>query len=65
MPNVGANLSDKEVADVLTYIRNAWSNTGGPVAPEKVASVREEISGRGTTPWTAPELEEVKFKTDE
>ncbi len=65
MPNVGANLSDKEVADVLTYIRNAWSNTGGPVAPEKVASVREEISGRGTIPWTAPELEEVKFKTDE
>ncbi len=56
MEPVGASLTDDEVADLLTYIRNAWSNNGAPVDSDEVAKVREAIGDRGTK-WTAQELE--------
>ncbi len=34
-------LSDKEIADVLTYIRNSFSNDAPAVAPSDVKQVRE------------------------
>ena len=33
MPAFAARLSDDEVAAVLTYIRNAWSNRADPISP--------------------------------
>lgn len=33
-------LSDGEVADVLTYVRNSWGNTDRPVTEEEVKGVR-------------------------
>lgn len=39
-------LTDQRIADVLTYIRQEWGNTAGPVAPEGVAALRKEIAGR-------------------
>lgn len=51
-------LDDQQIADVLTYIRNAWGNKAPPVQPEQVASIRAETAGRNT-PWTAPELLQV------
>ncbi len=39
-------LNDQRIADVLTYIRQAWGNTSGPVAPEGVAALRKELAGR-------------------
>lgn len=36
----GFSLNDKEVSDVLNYIRNSWANKGEPVKPEEVKSVR-------------------------
>ncbi len=36
----GFDLSDKEVSDVLNYIRNSWDNNGEIVTPEEVKSVR-------------------------
>lgn len=36
-------LSDAKIADVLTYIRQEWGNTGGPVAPEGVGALRKEL----------------------
>ncbi|CAN5533646.1 hypothetical protein BH20VER1_BH20VER1_08520 [soil metagenome] len=39
-------LTDQRIADVLTYIRQAWGNTSGPVAPEGIAALRKEIAGR-------------------
>jgi mono/diheme cytochrome c family protein len=51
----GAELSDAEVAAVLTFERSHWGNAGGAVTPAQVAAVRAAIASR-TTPWTAPEL---------
>ena len=38
-------LTDAKIADVLTYIRQEWGNTAGPVAPEGIAALRKEIAG--------------------
>jgi mono/diheme cytochrome c family protein len=55
----GVPMSDDEVAAVLTYVRNSWSNSAGPVTAAEVAAVRAETASR-TTPWTAAELDAVK-----
>ena len=38
-------LTDAKIADVLTYIRQEWGNTAGPVAPEGIAALRKEVAG--------------------
>jgi nitrite reductase (NO-forming) len=43
MPPVPIN--DQQVADVLTYIRNSWGNSGSPVTVDEVRRVRAELSG--------------------
>ncbi|MEO8045220.1 MAG: cytochrome c [Spartobacteria bacterium] len=48
-------LNDQKIADVLTYIRQEWGNTGGPVAPEGIAELRKELGGRAES-YTEPEL---------
>jgi mono/diheme cytochrome c family protein len=55
MPAFGARLSDEQVGAVLTYIRNSWGNSAGPIPAESVAATRKAIEGR-TAPWTAAEL---------
>jgi glucose/arabinose dehydrogenase/mono/diheme cytochrome c family protein len=35
-----AFLSDKQIADVLTFVRNSWGNSYEPVKPDEVAKVR-------------------------
>jgi mono/diheme cytochrome c family protein len=54
MPAQGAQLNDKEIADALTYVRNAWGNTAAPVTVEAVAGVRAQV--QRPTPWTWDEL---------
>ena len=41
MPPV-VQLTDDQVANVLTYVRNSWRNTGEAVAPDEVRLVRED-----------------------
>lgn len=36
----GFPLNDKEVSDVLNYIRNSWTNQGDMINPEEVKAVR-------------------------
>jgi mono/diheme cytochrome c family protein len=55
MPNMGAGLSDQDLADLLSFVRSAWSNKSGPVTVDDVKKVRGEIGGR-TDQWTEPEL---------
>jgi mono/diheme cytochrome c family protein len=43
MPAFGWNLSDQEIADVLTYVRNAWGNAAQPVQPADVAKLRDRL----------------------
>jgi mono/diheme cytochrome c family protein len=40
MPAYGKDLSDQEIADVATYIRNSWGNSASAVTPEQVAAAR-------------------------
>lgn len=35
-------LNDKQIADILTYIRTTWGNKASPVKPEEVAAVRKQ-----------------------
>jgi putative heme-binding domain-containing protein len=48
-------LDDKEIAAVLTYVRNSWSNRAKPIDAAKVASVREETRENATF-WYAANL---------
>jgi cytochrome c oxidase subunit 2 len=42
MPAFAATLSDRQVAAVATYIRNAWDNAHGVVVAADVKAVRDE-----------------------
>lgn len=39
-------LNDEDLAAVLTYVKNSWSNKSGVITPEQVAKVREEVKGQ-------------------
>lgn len=45
MPSYGWQLSDDQIAAVLTYIRNSWGAAAPPVKPEDVKSVRSGGEG--------------------
>jgi nitrite reductase (NO-forming) len=42
MPPQEAVLTDQQVADVMTYITNAWGNSGDAVTAEQVKAVRNQ-----------------------
>jgi mono/diheme cytochrome c family protein len=42
MPAFGWKLSDEDIADLTTYIRNAWGNQASTVAASQVAKIRKE-----------------------
>jgi mono/diheme cytochrome c family protein len=44
MPSFAWNLSDADVANVLTYIRNSWGNAASPVDPGNVREMRKKLS---------------------
>ncbi len=46
MPAFGWKLSDGQVADVVTYIRNAWGNAGSAVPTNDVRSQRAGLTKR-------------------
>ncbi len=48
-------LSDEQVAAVLTYVRGSFGNKSPAVTLEEVAAVRQAGAGR-SKPWTAAEL---------
>lgn len=43
MPSFAWKLSDAEVADVATYIRNSWGNRASPVLASEVSSLRRKL----------------------
>ena len=55
MPPIGSAISDEQIANVLTYVRREWGQTGTPVDPATVTSVRTLTKDR-TRPWTDAEL---------
>jgi nitrite reductase (NO-forming)/hydroxylamine reductase len=37
-------LTDREIADALTYAINSWGNAGGPVSVSQVAAIRAQVA---------------------
>lgn len=62
MPPHGAlpDFQGQGLADVLSYLRSAWSNASGPVTKAQLQSTLEAHATRAA-PWTAEELE-AKFR---
>lgn len=60
MPGQGMNplLDDAKMADVLSYIRNAWGNEAKVIDAAQVAAVRQQTKDR-KMPWTADTLLQV------
>ena len=50
MPPYRAQLSDQEVADVLSYVRSSWGNRGGPVTPAEVKALRDHTDPASSNP---------------
>ncbi|MEO8974374.1 MAG: cytochrome c, partial [Casimicrobiaceae bacterium] len=44
MPAFGRKLDDREIADVVSYIRNAWGNRASAVDPDTVAKERKALA---------------------
>jgi hypothetical protein len=55
MPPWGSFLDDKQMSELLTYIRTSWGNQGSAVTAEDVSKVRAAVKER-REPWTAAEL---------
>ena len=55
MAQKGGFLDDRQVADLLTYLRSSWGNDVAPVSPEEVAAVRQATQNRDRM-WTEAEL---------
>jgi mono/diheme cytochrome c family protein len=45
MPSFGYRLSDDQIADVVTYIRNSWGNAASPVDADMVKTLRGHVAG--------------------
>lgn len=53
----GLNLSDKDLAGVMTYIRQEWGNAAPDMTVPMVTDYKAAYASR-STPWTASELKE-------
>lgn len=43
MPNY-SNLSDQEIAEIVSFVRTKWGNQGDPVSADEIRKVRKEIA---------------------
>ena len=51
MPNFRGNLSNEQIAAVLTFVRSAWGNHAPPVTAATVANLQgSSVRPRGSTP---------------
>lgn len=50
MPANRGQLSDRETADILSYVRSAWGNHGGKVTAEEVNALREHTDPATSNP---------------
>jgi len=55
MPAWEKVLTDKQIAYVLTYVRQEWGNKGGEITPEQIAAARKEFATR-TDAWSEADL---------
>ncbi|HWA59725.1 MAG TPA: cytochrome c, partial [Caulobacteraceae bacterium] len=43
MPSFAWKLTDQQIADVATYVRNSWGNRAAPVDAAKVGGIRRKL----------------------
>lgn len=55
MVGLGGGLTDDDVVDILSYIRNTWGNSAPEATADQVKKIREELGSR-SQPYTAAEL---------
>lgn len=53
----GYNWSDDRIAAVLSYIRQAWGNTAGPITADQVAAIHTKEGNRKE--WSSEELAKI------
>jgi mono/diheme cytochrome c family protein len=41
-----SQLSDQEIADVLTFVRSSWGNSAGAITPDEVKTVRDQTASK-------------------
>ena len=58
MPPQGSALSDQQIADVLTYVRDSFGGKASAVTPDQVKAIREAEKSR-TAMWTEAELKSI------
>lgn len=59
MPGHAAAYNNRQIAAVLTYIKNTWGNKGKEVGIDSVKKIRKKNKNR-SLPWTAKELSGIK-----
>ena len=55
-----ATLQDKDIAALVTYIRNSWGHSNQATVPGTATRIRFRTQGK-VTPWTASELDTLEF----
>ncbi|WP_183030052.1 c-type cytochrome [Altericroceibacterium spongiae] len=50
MPAYRNQLSDRQIAELLSFVRHAWGNEGGDVSEDDVADLREKTDPASTDP---------------
>lgn len=58
MPALFVNpvFTDEKIADIMTYVRNEWSNKAAPVKSDLVKTLRKSTADRSGRPYTATDL---------
>ncbi len=58
VPGGGYNWTDRQIAAVLTFVRQEWGNKATAITEAQVTEIRKAVSR--SKPWTIPELLKVK-----
>jgi mono/diheme cytochrome c family protein len=53
-----SQLTDEQIATVLTYIRSEWGNAASPISAAYVKEIRDKTTDR-TEPWTMKDLQAI------
>jgi len=61
MPGIGQNkdFTDEDIAQVLSYIRNSWSNKAGKITTNDIGNIRNKYKDRDK-PFTMDELNSIR-----
>jgi mono/diheme cytochrome c family protein len=57
MTAIGQSMSDDDLADVLSYVRQAWGNKATRITPDQVKAIRAKVVGHNQ-PWSPEELKQ-------